>query len=397
MQIVNPLTAFTWDKPLDIHGVPMWGVPEKQGWSFSAHGWRQAKEIGCDADIVGAAVRRSLRPLSRSTLEKTRVEYQFREVIKFPRYFIIEPNASCNRKCVFCPITVTNRKGNMKWAQFMKLMNECARHDVYGLSLYQLSEPMLWRGQAQWVDVGDEEAISADNYLNMINLDIADMVDRAKRSGFRAANISTNGDADNLHRLLECDLDDLFISIDGTTAEVYDQNRPSTRSNDTRAFQRTIDRVMAFLEKKAVLGRPKPWIRLQIINNALCAPQILDFIRHWIQIPGVDDVLVKNLDGMNAWLGDKAVSVEESELKMAQVRAMPCQHIYAIGSMVSTGEFNACCHDARTELTTAGANIDKMSFADWWNGDYMNELRREHEGRAVRLPCQLCAERDPWL
>jgi hypothetical protein len=269
----------------------------------------------------------------------------------------------------------------------MKLMNECGEHDVYGLSLYQLSEPMLYRGK-----------VTNFGGMGEYYFDIADMVDRAKAVGrFRAVNISTNGDAANLHRLLECDLDDLFISIDGTTADVYDQNRPSTKANDTGAFQRTVDRVRAFLELKAARGQPKPWVRLQIINNALCAPQVLDFVRQWIATPGVDDVYVKNLDGMVPWLGDKAVSAAESAVKMAKVAAMPCQHIYAIGSMVADGRYNACCHDSLTELTTAGANIEAMTFADWWNGDYMRALRAEHEGGVTRRPCVVCAERDPWL
>ena len=271
----------------------------------------------------------------------------------------------------------------MKCDHFTRLMDECSRHEVYGISLYQLSEPMLWRDTTR----GQGRTI-------------ADMVRGAKAiGGFRAVNISTNGDAPGLESLLNCGLDDLFISIDGTTAEVYDQNRPSTKANDTGAFERTVGRVANFLAQKAARGEPRPWVRLQIINNALCAPQVLDFIRLWIAIPGVDDVFVKNLDGMNPWLGNAAVSVEESAAKMALVRNMPCQHIYAIGSMVADGRYNACCHDALTELTTAGANVEEMSFADWWNGEYMNDLRREHEqaGGVTRQPCAGCVERDPWL
>ncbi len=387
MQIVNSLTALPLGGWQDIHGIGMRGVGEKQGTAFSRAGWLAAKEDPTiNPDTLGRALRRQLRPLSAPTLERARDEYARREVIRFPRYFIIEPNASCNRKCVFCPITVTNRKGNMKWHDFYKLMTECRSHDVYGISLYQLSEPMLWRGAP------------LPAHLTHERYDIADMVTASKNvGGFRAVNISTNGDADNLSRLLECDLDDLIISIDGTTADVYDQNRPSTRANDTGAFERTVGRVMSFLATKAKRGQPKPFTRLQIINNALCAPQVLDFIRYWIVVPGVDDVFVKNLDGMTPWLGDKAVSAEESALKMEKVASMPCQHIYSIGSMVATGEYTACCHDAKTELATAHANIREMSFSDWWNGDYMTALRAEHNGGATRLPCRECAERDPWL
>jgi len=386
MEIINQLTAYpVGNAQENILGVPMKGTREKQGFAFSRHGFLAAlDDPTLNADAVGRAVRRQLRPLSAPTLARARDEYARKEVIHFPRYFIVEPNASCNRRCVFCPIIVTNRRGNMKWDHFTRLMAECAQHDVYGLSLYQLSEPMLYRGQRE---TGEP-------------IDIADMVRVAKQAaGFRAVNISTNGDAANLARLLECPLDDLFISIDGTTAEVYDQNRPSTKANDTGAFERTVGRVANFLEQKAARGEARPWVRLQIINNALCAPQVLDFIRQWISVPGVDDVFVKNLDGMNPWLGNAAVSVEESAVKMALVRNMPCQHIYSIGSMVADGRYNACCHDALTELTTAGANVEAMSFADWWNGDYMNDLRQEHgqAGGVTRRPCVECAERDPWL
>lgn len=388
MEIVNPLTAFSWSGHLDINGVAMKGVAEKQGWSFSRAGYLAARDDPTiDPDALGRALRRQLRPLSAPNLGRARAEYAARTVVAFPRYFIIEPNASCNRKCVFCPITVTNRKGNLDWSDFLTLMGECGQHDVYGISLYQLSEPMLYRGQ-RWNQAS----------MGLERVDIADMVDAAKKvGGFRAVNISTNGDADNLARLLECDVDDVIISIDGMTAEVYDQNRPSTRANDTGAFDRTIGRVRDFLERKAERGQAKPFVRLQIINNALCAPQVLDFIRQWIDVPGVDDVFVKHLDGMNAWLGDAAVSAEESALKMARVAAMPCQHLYAIGSMVADGRYNACCHDARTELTTAGANVREMRFADWWAGEYMTQLRAEHNSGHFRAPCATCAERDPWL
>ncbi len=68
MKLVNPLTAFTWDKPLDILGVAMAGVAEKQGHSFSRAAFLAAQEDPTlDADAVGKAVRQALRPLSKPT------------------------------------------------------------------------------------------------------------------------------------------------------------------------------------------------------------------------------------------------------------------------------------------------------------------------------------------
>src|SRR3990167_323367 len=173
MELVNPLTAFVWNRPLDINGVAMAGVKEKRGHSFSRAGYLAAlDDPTLDADAVGRAVRRQLRPLSKPMLDRARAEYAARTVIPFPRYFIIEPNASCNRKCVFCPIIVTNRKGNMKWEHFTKLMTECANYGVYGISLYQLSEPMLYRGK-----------VTEFGGMGEYRFDITDMVDAAKRVG----------------------------------------------------------------------------------------------------------------------------------------------------------------------------------------------------------------------
>ena len=381
MQLVNPLTAY----PIgahheDIHGVAMRGVAEKQGQAFSRHGWLEAQRNGGDADAIGAAVRRVLRPLSAPTLEKARADYAERRPGLFPRYFIIEPTALCNRRCPFCPIIVTNRKGMMDWGHFHKLMEECRQRDVYGISLYQLGEPMLWR-----------------DVIGGYQLTIYALIAEAKSAGFRAVNISTNGDVANLDTVLGSPLDDLMISIDGMTAEVYDANRPSTKPNDMGAFERTLERVRAFLEKKAARGDAKPFVRLQMINKENTRDQVVDFIHYWIQVPGVDDILIKHLDSMRPWLGSAVVSDEEDAIKARATATMPCQHIFSVGSMVADGRFNACCHDAYTELTTAGANIDAMTFAEWWNGDYMQALRATHNAGRFFKPCAECREKDTWL
>src|SRR3990167_5324340 len=174
MEIVNPITAYPIGLRVEnINGVPMRGIPEKQGMAFSRHGRLQAQQAGGDADAIGAAVRRAMRPLSAPNLAKARAEYAAREVVKFPRYFIVEPTAACNRRCPFCTILVTNRKGMMDWGRFAQLMKECAQHDVYGISLYMLGEPMLWR------DVVGGQALT-----------IFTLIADAKRAGFKAINIS---------------------------------------------------------------------------------------------------------------------------------------------------------------------------------------------------------------
>jgi hypothetical protein len=108
---------------------------------------------------------------------------------------------------------------------------------------------------------------------------------------------------------------------------------------------------------------------------------------------------------MRSWLGNRVVSDEEDRIKADRVAHIPCQHLFSIGSMVVNGDFNACCHDAYTELvekvaTPAGqanANIHNTPFVSWWQGAFMNQLRREHLAGYFRRPCDECRERDPWL
>ena len=388
MQLVNPVTSFKWDI-LDINGVPFRGLQEKQGWSFSRAGYLAAKAgKTTDPDAWGQRARAELRPASKYAMSLARMDYELKSAPAFPRYMIIEPvGGVCGRKCPFCSINVIDRrdasgkpvKGNMKWAHFMKLMEECSRHNVYGLSAYMLGEPMYYIGRHEFGTV-----------------DIADMVNVAKMvAGFQVVNLSTFADVPNLSRLLECMLDDIIISIDGIDATVYAENRPSTKANDVGAFERTLERVHRFLEMKVQLGSRTPHVILQCINKSNTANSIADFVRYWIDVDGVDSVFIKNLDSMRSWIPG-VVSEEEDAIKAAQVGSMACQHIFGIGAVFFNGVFSACCHDARSELTSSYGNIETSSFESWWNGPFMNELRREHLSGEFRVPCRDCRERDVW-
>jgi hypothetical protein len=397
MELVNSQTAYRWDF-IDVDGVKFRGVPEKQGYSFHRAGLLAAQsDPSLDPDTIGKAVRQQLRPLSWKYRLKAIREHATLTAPAFPHAWIVESVNVCNRACPFCTITVMKRfaadgkdiKGVMDWGVFQTLMAECAEHDTYGISLYQLGEPFLWHGR------------DADGS----RLNIGHMVNAAKRQGkFKVCNLSTNGDVPNLACVLGSELDDLIISIDGMTEATYNANRPSTTKNDSRAFQRTLERVHAFLEQKARLGLPRPYVVLQCINKQDTAAECADFVRYWLQVEGVDAVLLKNLDGMNAWLGDRVVSPDESAAKMAKVASMPCQHIFSVGSAVVDGTYNGCCHDALTELTdTVLVNgvchrmgVTNTRFADWWQGQFMTQLRREHMAGEFRQPCKNCAERDVW-
>lgn len=389
---VNASSGYAFTEPIDVEGIPLRGVREKQGMRFGRAGWLAVRD-GMPTDVYGPEDydrmhRATLRPQSGPMLRRAREEYATRTVPPFPRYHILEPTSICNRACPFCPISALNpsraAKGRIDWTDALAYFLDCGQHEVYGLSLYQLGEPLLWKGH-------DGHGMP---------LDLRDLVRVAKDiGGFQVVNVSTNGDVPNLDLLFDCPVDDVIISIDGTTAATYGENRPSTARADLWAFRRTIQRVRDFLHQKAIrtAGRQGlPYVRLQIINKANTAPEIPAFIREWLPRAGVDDVFVKDLDGMVPWVGDGAVSAAESATKLAQVGTMPCQHLWTIGSMTAEGTLNACCHDARTELTD-GSHVLNVTPATFWRGPYMTGLRERHLRGDYPMPCATCPERDVWL
>lgn len=367
----------------------MRGIAKPQGRLFSAAGWRAVRDgmptAAYDADAYGQMGRMGRRPLAAAYHEAAVAAYQTGIVPAFPAYHIVEPTSVCNRACPFCPIHALNdsraAKKRLDWTDYLAYLRGCVGQRVYGLSLYQLGEPLLWRGH------------DADGR----DLDLRDMVTAAKRiAGFQIVHVSTNGDVPNLDLLLDCPIDDVIISIDGTTAQVYGENRPSPAAHDDHAFSRTKDRVKAFLSQKVRQAKTSPHVTLQIIEKANTREQIAPFLREWISVPGVDDVFVKRLDGMAPWVGDAARTTAENASALAAVATQPCQHLWAIGSMTAEGIVNACCHDARTELTD-GSHIGSVSPSVFWRGPFMEQLREEHRAGIFRAPCATCAERTVWL
>ena len=392
MELVNPNSAFTWQGHLDIHGVPMRGTVAKQSVEFYRAGWLAHKaDPTIDPDKFGAMMRRQVRPLSLPTLERARGEYARKEAPRAPAYWLVETvGGVCARRCPFCSINTMVRydehgnkakAGMLPWDAWMKFLSECGEYGPYGCSAYQLGEPMNY-------SVKDADGNRRD---------IGDLIETAKRVGkFKIINVSTHADVTNLPRLLECDVDDVIVSLDAVTPETYAKNRPATNGKQEGAFERTIERLREFLALKAERGSGRPYVVAQIINSGLTRDEVLPFIREWIATDGIDTVSVKQLDSMLPWLNVRMVDEAEEKIKADKVRNMPCQHLWAIGSLTHTGVMNACAHDAFTQLTD-GSSIYNTTIFDFWNGKFMSELRAEHLAGAKRLPCSSCNDRDPWL
>lgn len=326
------------------------GVSVKQGTDFYPQG-----------DLIGKIER--LRVQRWISHRRDKKAYDEKSVLPFPPYIILEPTNVCNLQCPFCPRDLTEKSrglGFMEFDVYKKIIDEAAENNVYGISLYMLGEPLL-------------------------HSRIIDMINYAKDAGIPAVNLSTAATTTNLDKLLDTELDDLILSIDGSTKEMYERMRVGG------IFEKTLSIATSFLEKKSALKKEKPYTRVQIIRTKETESEITDFIKTWL--PLADSVYAHNLDGMVPWLGN--IMMNPDEVKTKNSNRLPCTQLWKIINIFWNGQVSSCCHDALGDMVLG--NINESSLKDLWNSKPAHEFRRKHiENDLEGTICDTCTEWDVW-
>ena len=129
-------------------------------------------------------------------------------VSKFPSHVDIELSSLCNLNCPMCYTTTDDfknkvNKKNMDFNLFKKIIDECARYNLFSIRL-------SLRGEA------------------FLNKNIFDMIKYAKSKGIKEVSTLTHGgflNAEKFEQLIDLKLDWLTISFDGV-GEIYDFIEP---------------------------------------------------------------------------------------------------------------------------------------------------------------------------
>ncbi len=326
------------------------GVDVKQGTDYYPQG-----------DLIGKINR--LRVERWISHRKDNVAYDEKKVLPFPPYLILEPTNVCNLQCPFCPRELTEKSrglGFMELDVFKRIVDQAVENNVYGISLYMLGEPML-------------------------HSNIVEMINYAKNAGIPAVNLSTAATTSNLEKLLDTELDDLILSIDGASKEMYERMRVGG------TFEKTVDIATKFLEKKCELKKDKPYTRVQIIRTKETKVEIIEYVKKWL--PLADSVYAHNLDGMVPWLGN--VMMNEKEVKEKNSTRLPCTQLWKVLNIFWNGQVSSCCHDALGDMVLG--NIKNNTLKELWNSDRANEFRKKHvENDLEGTICETCTEWDVW-
>ncbi len=291
----------------------------------------------------------------------------------YPFTVSIEPTTACNLECPECPSGLRNftrPTGNLKTDFFRQVMDDNYHRLIY-LIFYFQGEPY-------------------------INPNFLDMVKYANKKGIYTIT-STNGhflNDKNAQKTIECGLDRIIISIDGTTQEVYEQYRKKGKLENVLQGARNI------VKWKRKLKSSKPYVIFQFLVVRPNEHQIEEVKRLAAEI-GVDEVKFKSAQVYQYENGNPLIPLNEKYARYVQqpdgtykVKNKLLNHCWKLWhSCVITwdGKVVPCCFDKDAMHQMGDLRIDKLEKI-WYEGAYRRFREKILTGRSKIEICSNCTE-----
>ena len=325
---------------------------------------------------------------------------------ELPTQVYLEVTNYCNSRCISCPLTYDHflayePKHHLSWENFCRIMDQFPRLDR--VVLHGIGEPLLNKDLPRFVAYLKERSAHVIFNTNAILLD------------------QKRGDA-----LAEAALDELRVSLDATTPELYAQLRGVDR------LPQVIHNLKAFIERHG--GRERPKISLWWVAMQANLGQLPDFVRLAAQIC-IPEVYLQRLVyfGGGEQIGEDTTMkaeqtlyavLEQQQAEMIQVceeqaaelgltfrasgAATPFESVSAKGPhpwqgcfrpwvlmyITANGTALPCCISPFATQDYAQiilGNVIEQPVVDVWNGDQYRALRSAVLSDSPKpWPCQYC-------
>jgi len=270
-----------------------------------------------------------------------------------PVEYIVETTAKCNLYCPMCPReTFPQPKEDMNAEIFERLVSETGRAAEH-MMLIGLGEPLL-------------------------DPKIFDRIEYCARHGISTL-LSTNGtllDEAAAARLLDSGLEHVTLSFDGASKESFEYYRKGAR------FEKVRDNFVRFARMKHE-RRSRMQVVVQMVRMERNAGEVEDFIRFWRDVPGIDQVRIKE-DETN--LMRPEAGHDSGDWKH------PCHYLWRGPLYVKqNGDVYPCCQSYMLGARPLG-RVGEKSLEEIWNSNEMRRMRARHvEGRAGEIDvCARC-------
>ena len=291
-----------------------------------------------------------------------------------PFTYSVEPTTSCNLRCPECPSGLrmfTRPTGSISLELYRKLIDQTWR-DLFYLILYFQGEP----------------------YLNPL---FFNMVEYARQKRIYTAT-STNAHflSDHLARkTVECGLDRIIISLDGTDQETYEKYRVGG------SFQKVIEGVKNLLHWKKELKSRTPYVILQFIVFRTNEAQVGEVKRLAKQL-GVDQLELKSAQVYGYEEGNPFIPEDEKYSRYKKINDNKfiinnplnnhCLRMWRGCVITWDGLIVPCCFDKDAEHRLG--DLKKQSFQEVWKSRAYEDFRRKlFTARKEIDICRNCTEK----
>jgi radical SAM protein with 4Fe4S-binding SPASM domain len=285
----------------------------------------------------------------------------------------IEPTTACNLRCPECPSGLrafTRATGNLKPDFFRKTIDELSP-DLSCLSFYFQGEPY-------------------------INPDFLDMVAYAHKKGIYTMT-STNGhflNDENARKTILSRLDEIIISIDGSTQETYEQYRIGGSLNNVLQGARNL------VKWKKQLNSRHPHIVFQFLVVKPNEHQIPEIHRLAREI-GADEVRLKTAQVYDYQHGNPLIPTQDKYARYQQnadgtwsvknALANHCWKLWHACVITWDGIVVPCCFDK--DAAHRLGDLKNVPFRSLWKGEAYQHFRKSLlRGRHQINICTNCTE-----
>lgn len=289
----------------------------------------------------------------------------------FPCFAIIGVNNICNLKCPIC-ITGARRIGSnlgqMKFSLYKKLIDQVGKY-LFRVTLNNFGEPFL-------------------------NPDIYKMINYAKENnvGTLLSTSFTTCDEVDIQRIIESGLDEIWISIDGTTEETY------LRYQVGGDFAKAMENMRLLVTRRNELNAKSPRVMWQFVVNKFNYHQI-DDAREMAREIGLDEI---NFQPFNINQGVVEISADDSKLLLAEwtqederyrkdstfLKKFGCDWLWTTIGIENDGRVVPCC--LIYDFVGFG-NILENTVSEIWNNEAYLSSRSLFTGKSARFVPTICA------
>lgn len=286
----------------------------------------------------------------------------------------IEPTSLCNARCALCSTPSEKLKRTQKFFplnKFKEIIDEvksCVRH----VTFFVAGDPF-------------------------INENLCEMISYATRSGLGTF-VSTNGTLLNrqtIEKLLETNLDVLYVCLDGARKETHEIYRRGTN------FELICTNIRALTSEKQKRKKIFPYIFIQTLITRYNEDELEDIVRLGKEL-GVDGVLFKRFGVLDCYDEDLAkdflprkkelsrYGVVDGRMKMEEGRDVECGFTKT-ALVLCDGRLAFCCYDYNGEYGLGNAFSE--SLTKLWKSKKYKDLRERMRRKELKICKEMCGVR----